>query len=349
MSQITSKITKRYINFGTIICKVCADYKTIGDLLYFECATRTLSNIYNLTDVRGDFEKQTSMSGPHHYFGHLELDSKTYYVILNNVYYAFPKPTILVSIVYKPLIAKFLLNIKKSIWLSGILKQTDNLFPNTGILEIPSSIIKFNVIKDPQNYDLMTNFKARVVKNDIPWNFNSLIGQDKLRVVTYNYQPKYVDYLMERNGIFIEKHPFVQAITPTNAECYGYVILGTYDFGSDLTLIAIEIPYGYTLLVERFCIHGDSKLVGLYMMAMTGNHRSMRQTDTVFMKSSFGKNVRILPEYPYKEQQSDSELLIDGNPEKTKLLNELKSNLNEANPFWFKNEIIKGYIFDKKL
>ncbi len=56
--------------------------------------------------------------------------------------------------------------------------------------------------------------------------------------------------------------------------------------GAALELIAVAVPFGFTLLVEPYCIHGDSSLTGLYMMAMTGNHRAMGTADThtVFIK-----------------------------------------------------------------
>jgi hypothetical protein len=47
------------------------------------------------------------------------------------------------------------------------------------------------------------------------------------------------------------------------------------DGRSHLELIACPVPFGFTLLVDVGSIHGDSTLTGLYMMAMTGNHKAM--------------------------------------------------------------------------
>jgi hypothetical protein len=98
------------------------------------------------------------------------------------------------------------------------------------------------------------------------------------------------------SGIFIERHEFIQAITPYTADCGGYVILGR-EVGDILELIAVTIPFGFTLLVEPWAIHGDSTLTGMHMMAMTGNHEAMKTADTVFMKHG-GRSVNCTA-YPY--------------------------------------------------
>ena len=125
----------------------------------------------------------------------------------------------------------------------------------------------------------------------------------RLRVVTYNYGDRYLDdYLLkEGSGIFIERHEFIQAITPLTPECGGFVLLGREvtveaEGGTtqQLELVACPVPYGFTLLVEVGSIHGDSTLTGLYMMAMTGNHVAMATADTVFLKHRCSRaNVRV--------------------------------------------------------
>jgi len=124
--------------------------------------------------------------------------------------------------------------------------------------------------------------------------------------VTYNYGDRYYeDYLMNGSGAFIERHEFIQAITPLNKQCGGFVILGreVTDGVSKkrLELVACPVPFGYTLLVDVGSIHGDSTLTGLYMMAMTGNHVAMKTADSVFLKHrETKKNVRVstVPQLP---------------------------------------------------
>ena len=168
-------------------------------------------------------------------------------------------------------------------------------------MQLPEPELVFKVIENPQDYDL-SEYCAQVVKNEEPWSFDQQLvkanrhAQHKLRIVTYNYGDRYLpDYVMQNSGIFIERHQFIQSITPMNEMCGGYVLLGK-ESGSILELVAVTIPYGCTLLVNVNSIHGDSTLTGLHMMAMTGNHIAMSTADTVFLKTaSTGKNVSVTP------------------------------------------------------
>jgi hypothetical protein len=100
--------------------------------------------------------------------------------------------------------------------------------------------------------------------------------------------------------------------------CGGYVMLGRYDHQHRLVLIALPITYGYTLLVDVGCIHGDSTMTGLHMMAMTGDHEAMNTADTVFLRHHLLKsqNVRIalqntLPSAPpLKTAKTQHDMLI---------------------------------------
>jgi len=94
---------------------------------------------------------------------------------------------------------------------------------------------------------------------------------------------------MNGSGVFIERHEFIQSITPLSPSCGGFVILGREIEANELgkkclELIACAIPFGFTLLVDVGAIHGDSTLTGEFMMAMTGNHKAMKTADTVFLK-----------------------------------------------------------------
>lgn len=178
----------------------------------------------------------------------------------------------------------------------------DSLFDSPGILVLETPELRFPLVADPHLFDL-SPFHAQVVPNNVPFAFDQELvaryqhAQHRLRVVTYNYGDEYQnEYLMHGSGIFIERHEFIQAITPLTPECGGFVMLGREvvvvdddDNQSDgqkktLELVACPVPYGYTLLVDVGSIHGDSTLTGLYMMAMTGNHIAMRTADSVFLK-----------------------------------------------------------------
>lgn len=53
-----------------------------------------------------------------------------------------------------------------------------------------------------------------------------------------------------------------------------------------LHLVALRIPYGWTIIVDKQCIHGDTTFSGLYVMAMTTDHVVMASADTVFLKNA---------------------------------------------------------------
>jgi hypothetical protein len=129
------------------------------------------------------------------------------------------------------------------------------------------------------------------------------------------------------SGAFIERHEFIQAITPLNKECGGFVILGrevTDSVGRNhLKLVACPVPFGFTLLVDVGSIHGDSTLTGLYMMAMTGNHIAMRTADSVFLKHRETKNnvlVRTVPSLPVVSGLTGSHFLFTSDEKPLRVL-----------------------------
>lgn len=182
----------------------------------------------------------------------------------------------------------------------------DSLFAKPGILEMPVDELHFHVCNENANTNVdLREYKAQLVRNSEPFRFNQDLvrnhthAQHKLRVITYYYGQDYLkNYLLNTSqnssGVFLERHEFIQAITPIQPDCGGYIILGKEDKTKPLLeLIAVRIPYGYTLLVDVGAIHGDSTLTGLHMMAMTGNHDAMATADTVFLKNArTRKNVR---------------------------------------------------------
>jgi hypothetical protein len=291
-----------------MITQLCDHYQTISLLAKGipEGASRTLSNLINLHAVRGSLidgilDLDTAMLGPLHYYGF--IDPHDTHIIMDNIYYRHhlsPKESFKL-----PVINTYVL---KGEWQSGtVLSKTivdeslleiDSIFKNPGILTTKLDYLSLPVITDPYNYDL-SSFHIQVVANHEPFAFNQQWiseyphAQHKLRVITYYYGPRYVsDYLMKGNGIFIERHDFIQAITPMHSTCSGYVIIGR-PHNDKLELVAITIPFGYTLLVEPQAIHGDSNLIGLFMMAMTASHVAMATADTVYLKNKNGGPLPI--------------------------------------------------------
>ena len=247
--------------------------------------------------------------------------------------------------------------------------QADSLFDNPGVLvvdidEMDEEELVLPLLSRPEDVDLSV-FRAQIVPNDAPFAFNQRLvsahkhAQHKLRVVTYNYADEYLkSYLYPGSGVFIEKHEFIQAITPMNKHCGGFAMLGrevvAVDGGStELELFAVPIPFGCTLLVDSGCIHGDSTLTGLYMMAMTGNHHAMRTADTVFLKEKHSKRnvvVRTQPPAPVVSGlpaacfrlRSDDKSLEDLCTEDRALKDAILTSLGPIKAVWWKPVVRSG-------
>ena len=138
--------------------------------------------------------------------------------------------------------------------------------------------------------------------------------------ITLNYMENINEiYLLRKNGVFIEQHEFIQAITPIDKMCGGYAISGKM-CNNKLELIGFKIPYGYTLLVEPYALHGDSSLICIYSMATV---------DTVLIKNN--KTFNNVQFNISKSEYKTDKLLLSSN-EKTineikKIDNKMKDNI----------------------
>jgi hypothetical protein len=172
----------------------------------------------------------------------------------------------------------------------------ESLFSSCGFLwfkqshlVLPALPISISDSDVANRYD-WSAYKCKLVKNDIPFSWpadDSYDGpSDDPRLVRYHYQSNYAKGQLEHGGLFLERHPFAQSITPMTQECKGFVILGRWvsNEQKQIQLVALKIPYGYTLVISPFAIHGDATLVGDFLMAMTSNHIKMEKADTVFLK-----------------------------------------------------------------
>ncbi len=302
---------------GSVACRIYGNLMSstipkFSDKWNLECATRSLLRMKNLTAVRG--ERLSSMIGPVDYLGNLEEPHKYLYTIDNGdppVFYRWPINTVTVQQDLHPF-DDSLVTIVKAIWISGLEKDQikrkieeysviekdlcRSLFLHPGFLEIDTPVIELRYF-DPREIDL-SSFKAKLFKNDSPFQITKkkLPAKDDYRLVTYLYEPHYADWQVEHgSGLFLEKHEFSQTMTPINEDSTGFVALArTNRNGDELELIAIEIPFGWTLLIEEGCIHGDTTLNGFFMMGMTSDHTTMRTANTVFLKCTHTKrNVKM--------------------------------------------------------
>lgn len=291
---------------GSVACRIygnvmSATIPRLSNRLRLESATRSLLRMRNLVAVRGI--PGAGMVGPIDYFGNLESPDQYLYTIGD----AFPPVfyrTKLQGDVQKNL-DKFdneRATVIKARWISGTdwksvnqkkmeygsapshLKQS--LFRNPGFLEIDREVIELEYF-DPRDVDL-SSFKAKLVNNHLPFQITEkkLPAKDEYRLVSYLYEPGYADWQIEcGSGLFLERHRFSQTITPLTPDSSGFVALARTNATPDeLELVGIQIPYGWTLIIEEGCIHGDTTLSGFFMMGMTSDHTTMRTADTVFLK-----------------------------------------------------------------
>ena len=315
---------------GTVACRVSAPISRtlprVSEDKTLEFATRSFLRMSNLCAVRGI--PDCSMVGPCDYFGNLgHLDKYLYTFDIS----LFP-PKIQRIPVAKNTSINHLNNFDDSVitavnaqWISGTAaaiqqKRTEyqfqpqhlrqSLFLHPGLLELDRSHVDLKPF-DPRGVDL-SSFKARLVDNSVPFQISQkpLPSKDDYRVVTYRYEEGYADWQVQQgSGLFLEKHRFSQTITPLTPDSKGFVVLARLNENDhELELIGIQIPYGYTLIIEEECIHGDTTLNGFFMMGMTSDHTTMRTADTVFLKDSITKkNVSIsLPQNSEKSIRDHS-------------------------------------------
>ena len=185
---------------------------------------------------------------------------------------------------------------------------SESIFSSSGLLEIEApKEIKLPSF-DPREIDL-TEFKARLVANNEPFQITKerLYVDDEYCAVSYQYDPGHAErQIKERGGLFLEFHQFAQTITPLRRDAKGFVTLAKWNKEhTHLELIPIQIPYGFTLIIEKDCIHGDTTLNGLFMMCMTSDHISMATADTVFLKHADDKdNITLVLDNDIAESDS---------------------------------------------
>lgn len=293
---MSSKITHRTLILdgedGSVGCKIHG-HQQLSTIPRFssngtlECATRSLLRMKNLVAVRGT-NLENSMIGPSDYYGNLE-DAHLHKYVISNKSNA-PPP-----IQIKPH-ASLTIDVKFE-WISGRGKDLgrvgQSLFEYPGILNVNKPIIQLPTF-DARSIDL-SDYNASLVRNDIPFTITNekLDNKDAFRVVSYIFGSNYANYQVNHSGgLFLEKHQFSQTITPAYPSCGGFVTLAKVN-NDIMTIIGVNIPYGWTLIVKPWSIHGDTTLKGKYLMCMTSDHISMATADTVFLRYK-GKNVNIV-------------------------------------------------------
>lgn len=294
-----------------LVTQLFAGLESVTQLLDGECSLRTMSNLDNLHVVRGllnndtkrlDF--QSSMTGPHHYFGYMDPyqwhsidiihNSFNHYKVVVKPCHA-PKASIMVNTMPLPSMMTCKLSKDNYRWESHTLSSDSDLSvfasPGSFTLMLHDKQIHIPTIHKPEDFD-WRSFNAQLIAPNQPFAFEQTsvqsheAAQHRLRLITYHYGYNYFsDFCVPHKSDFLERHDFVQFVHSLDKNNGGYMVLGRKNAHGDLQLVKFVIPYGYTLLLDVGCIHGDARLVGLYLMGMTGNHNAMSTADTVFFRN----------------------------------------------------------------
>jgi hypothetical protein len=256
------------------------------------CASRILLNLKNLLVYRGINETNT-MIGPIEYFGQIDPYSSIFYPDKNKE--ILPDPPFF--------------NCQKFEWKKNSIGNTKgSLFPDSGELILNESEIDIPIISTGYN---LSSFNVRLVPSE-KVTYDVSLKQKKLFSISYFFSKNYYKYAIENDGIFVEKHPFIQAMTPVDENSSGFIIVGRIQ-NFQLHLVGIKIPLGFTLLIDSNAIHGDSTFSGMYRMEMTADHVELAKADTVYLKNKQGQNVKLKI-----DEESSSSILFPNNSENVK-------------------------------
>lgn len=289
-----------------LLTKLFAGYESVSQIWDGEYSLRTMSNLDNLHVVRGNLcsktqrlQLQSSMTGPHHYYGYLD-PGKWYQIVTiqkDDDWMVFTplakRPKIKSCLNACPTIFTIALQPHVDFeWMAHTLASDPNksLFASPGVFSLQKGL-HIPCIDRPQEYD-WTSFRAQLIPPNQSFGFNPesvqhfRAAQHKIRLVTYYYGQDYFDdFVVPNKSDFLEHHEFVQFIHALDESSIGYIILGRVALNRELQLVKFQIPAGHTLVLDSGCIHGDSRLVGLFLMGMTGNHDAMRTANTVFFRN----------------------------------------------------------------
>jgi hypothetical protein len=157
-------------------------------------------------------------------------------------------------------------------------KQNDdaNVFGDSGFANIPrkkfiNKIPMYNCL-DCQTF-LYNFFGIKI----IPYGYELPVLDVKniqIEMVTYVIKEHFVSKYVHCNedkcpGIFLEHHKFPHYITPSTTSTRGPCIVGKRLDNGEYLLIAVEIPFGFTIYLPGNCIHNDWYMIGNITTSVT--------------------------------------------------------------------------------
>jgi len=157
-------------------------------------------------------------------------------------------------------------------------------------------------------------FGVQVVKNGEEFAIPGILSdQDDLQLISYWWGEDYLAHAMTcDDGAFLETHDFPQTVTPLSDDCGGHILLARPSAlpseSARIEVVAVHIPFGYTMVIGKNAWHGDAGLKGLHLMGMTANHLIMEgTTKSWFLKqeSASGKvELQKLQNFKYSAKRS---------------------------------------------
>lgn len=195
-----------------------------------------------------------------------------------------------------------------------------NTFGASGTLEVidPPEAIRIPVVDARLlSADYLAHYGATLVPaNTTVHGFNA--SPYPLAVVTYSVHPDYTKkYLFDENkggGAFIERHIPPHAWMPLHPDCGGALILGNRVEKDEYKLLAVNIPFGYALVLKGNALHADSFLVGDYAMVLSATEDKGAQVSTVIFRKPNNEMqpVELVPMERKPDPLSEMSSVISG-------------------------------------
>jgi hypothetical protein len=313
---ITKTETQRLLglrgNDGLFACRIADGWSTSPiqneDGRIF-LASRSILRLNNITIFRNnpattnDYNLANSMIGPNHYFGVLDNTHK-YCCTLQYSNKGIPvfvkqQTSTEQKLATNRIPDHYIKTIDTVQWISGKEQKNNGLFNKyEKKISKEQALTKDlgKVILDIQQSELilpkfdaclfdLSPFGARLVTNNQPFKITHA-EEDPMDVVTYHFGRNYAATAVQKGmGLFLETHNFTQIMSPMTKDSGGFICLARWQ-EKQLQLIGVEVPYGYSIIVDKGTIHGDATFIGSYLMAMTVNHKTMATADVVFLRNT---------------------------------------------------------------
>ena len=136
------------------------------------------------------------------------------------------------------------------------------------------------------------------IDRDIPYGDDQPVD---LICAEYNFKENPIPTdVLQAEGVFINTHPLRQFFTPLDRTNNGEIILGKKREDGDFEFITLEIPFGYSLVIEPNVIYGATRLKGHYAVALAEGIRS----ESVLMRTQSGETLSVSTVDDQKEDLS---------------------------------------------